>query len=165
MTSNYSRDGRFVAGASSPNPSGRPRLTLRAKFKRMLDLVLSEYVLVREKDRTRRITKFEALIRQLVYKAASSNGSAKAHRLLEKMQRQTGVLAPEPAEQQPCGVLVVERYQSPEEWEAYWSSRRAPIDPLEGLPGIDREALARAIAAKQRMQEHGYEDREDDQER
>lgn len=155
--------GRFAAGAPSPNPKGRPKLSMRERLLRLLDMVASETLEVRDKDgRVRKVTKLEAVIMQLAYKAAQGKGAAAAQSLLAKVQRRIGMLAPEPPPPPGgYGVLVVERYQTPDEWEAYWTARRVPEDPLEGLPGIDREALARAMEAKQRMQERGYEDPED----
>lgn len=150
----------FQKGGPSPNPAGRPRLSKRERFRRLLDLVLSENVNTSDgAGRTRRITKLEALITQLVALSLKEKSATKAHRLLAKVQKRRGHLEPEsPADERRYGVLVVEPYMSPDEWEAHWSARKRSPDPLDGLPGIDREALGRAIQEKQRLQERGYEE-------
>jgi hypothetical protein len=149
----------FERGGPSPNPKGRPRLSQRERLKRLLDKLLSETVIVRDHHGQRRRMKRDALLQQLA--RAAVQGQAAARKLLVKVQKRAGMLSEDRHDEQQHGVLVVEPYLSPDEWEKKWDDYHVPLDPLDGLPGIDKEALAKAMLEKQRLQERGYEDGED----
>ncbi len=159
-----SRKGQFKGGAPSPNPRGRPKLNDDERFAKVAAEVLNATIVAKDlKGRQRRQSKLEIIIQALAAINMKPDAPARARKLLLKLREmQSTAQAPPVEADRACGVLMVEPYMSPEEWTSYWRNRHRSPDPLDGLPGIDREALAKALEAKQRMQERGYEDPEDE---
>ena len=106
---------QFKKGKSG-NPTGRPKGSSNATT--MLDKILSQKIHVREGEKTKTITKLEAMIQSLMIKAIK--GDTKAAALVASLLRQAGKLNP-PADEGTGfrgGVLrVVVPNLTPEELE------------------------------------------------
>lgn len=151
------KDTRWKKGGASPNPGGRSRRNVRQQFTAAFEKALAQSVRFKTLDgRSRRMRADEALIEVLMQKVAQ--GNQRAARLLQTLSAKTGVLAPPPPPDKKLGVLVVHPYLTEEEWYAVYGGVQLSPNPLDGLPGIDAEALERALAEKRRMQVQGYED-------
>lgn len=57
-----------------------------------------------------------------------------------------------------AGVLVVYSYMDQEQWEKWADAQSMSPNPLEGLPGIDAEAISEARKKKAEIARRGYEE-------
>jgi uncharacterized protein DUF5681 len=107
----------------SGNPRGRQKRRHHAAD--IMKELINATVVVREGKKTRRMSKFEAMIRVLVMKARK--GEARALTAILSLLQMTGRLdEANEAERQQCGYLVVpEPARSIEEWELLYSPDRA----------------------------------------
>jgi hypothetical protein len=145
---------RFRKGQPSANPNGRPKTRDPLDVRATLEAALKEEVLVGGRN----VSKLKLLADQLAAQAARGNRKA-ANLLLGLIPD----IAPAPSDT-PCGVLVVEPYMTPDEWEAWAGQFRAPLDPVALLPGLDHAAMNRALAEKEKRRLHGYDDSNDPEE-
>lgn len=107
---------RFKPGRSG-NPSGRPRGALN-KLAATLDRILARRLDAPDgSGGARQMSAQEASLRRLVDLAVSGAPDA-IERVLD-LCCALGALKSDPPKKERCGVLVVARYMSAEEWDAY----------------------------------------------
>lgn len=158
------KDTRWKKNGPSPNPGGRGKRNIRQQLTGAFEKALAQSVRCKTADgRTRRMRADEALIEVLMQKVAQ--GNQRAARLMQALSKRTGVLAPPPPLDKRVGVLVVGPYMTEQEWYAKFGGQRMSTNPLDGLPGIDAEAFERALAEKRRMQEEGYREPKEEDDR
>jgi hypothetical protein len=131
---------RFPKG-SSGNPKGRPRRAKSAAT--LVRSALRERITVRENGRVKRITKLDAIIRQLVNKALNSD-----YRAIEFLFDKFSPLDKDPAEQRKPGGLSKEAVEAirramrgdpypADHWQHPTQASAKPLGPGP-LPGEQR---------------------------
>lgn len=123
------KETQFKPGQSG-NPRGRPKKAAKNPLAIFLD-ILNEKIVVREGDKTRRISKFEAIFHALTLKAMK--GDPKAANQMITLFRMSGIIAPEIKDDRPQGgVLVVPASVTDEEWEKMAEEYRKKTLELDG---------------------------------
>ncbi len=131
---------RFKKGVSG-NPKGRPRGKKTKTAFEVFNAALDRRITVKTADGETRLRLVEAIALSLVQQAAKGDRHARKE-VMAFMKLRGDLVAPAPQSQ--VGVVVVERPAATNaEWMALAEAARLPADPLEGLPGIDREAFRR----------------------
>ncbi len=112
---------QFQPGQSG-NRKGRPKGSKNTAA--LFEEMLSEKITVREGDRTRRMSRMEAILHTQIVKALK--GDPRATQLLFSFYRQAGGLEPEKQDEQPQGgVLLIPEQMGVEEWMAAEIARLA----------------------------------------
>jgi len=132
------RHSRFQKGQSG-NPRGRPKRTVTLKTS--LEKLLNRKLTVREGERIRRISCWEATQLSLINRAV--RGDLVATRLLLQLIERLGLAreAETKASGQRSGVLVVPAPMSPEQWVAKYGHRFP--DEVDWAGDLAREAQDR----------------------
>jgi hypothetical protein len=92
------KDGQFKPGKSG-NPKGKPKR--RRKVRTVIEEALDQKIKIRERDRSRSVSKLEGIVMTMVNKALQ--GDAKAQSNLMGLLRSAGLIseAPEPTNAEP----------------------------------------------------------------
>jgi hypothetical protein len=120
---------RFKPGQSG-NPRGRPKG--RKNHATILAEAFNREITIREGDRIRKVTTFEAIVLKIITDAAKGNW--RAIKLAFDYLARVGHLDPEPAEPPPSGVLIVPAPIDPESWAKVVAEQQAPYRGNVGKP-------------------------------
>lgn len=136
------KETQFQKGQSG-NPKGRPKREKPAPMALHEEIaaVLAKKVTVRLADgKTQKMSRAQAFVAMVMSEGFKGNAKFLPHAVKIVMTRGDFV-APVQSDKM-TGAIVLERpIDSIEEWKAYSETLRHPLNPLEGLPGIDPDTI------------------------